>query len=283
MVGISLQNQIFRGSSIITGGLCPKAVNWAARVVTNGGAAPADSTVQALSTFCYALDANGLTSLILTCNCYAPDNLIAACTPLIAGAFNDPWANNNFVSGDLTINGLAGDGSTKWLDPNFVPSTAWANDTSASLICQLQTLGGLVKGEMGSVSGGANAALYASYSGTAYWDCWNQSGGRISAANNAGCFLCATRTSSTASAIYVGTTAGGLVTLVSNTSESSVGSRPNWKSGVHAHINSSDTVQNASTARFSFAAFGLAMTNTQAQNLFNAVNAMRVAIGGGFV
>lgn len=101
----------------------PLVTNWAGRVVTNGGAAPSASTRTALSNFCDSLDGAGLTALMKVVNCVVPDNLIAATTPLIVGSGNNPWTNHNFIAGDLTVNGLRGDASTKWLDTGFACSS----------------------------------------------------------------------------------------------------------------------------------------------------------------
>ena len=66
-------------------GLHPTAVDWAARVVINGGAAPSSGTILALSKFCYCLDGKSLTSSMLGVCCFVPDSVIAAITPLIVG------------------------------------------------------------------------------------------------------------------------------------------------------------------------------------------------------
>lgn len=96
-----------------------RATNWSNRVVTNGGAAPAGGTVTALRTFWNGCITDGTSSKVVVFNPIAPDNLTAAITPFVVGAGSDPWTNHNFVSGDLTVNGLTGNASTKYLDTGF--------------------------------------------------------------------------------------------------------------------------------------------------------------------
>ena len=110
----------------------PTAANWLTRVVANGGALPSNTTLNATSDFCYSLDTAGLTSLIIAVNTFVPDNLIASITPLIKNAGNDPWTNNNFVAGDLNMDGLKGNGSNKYLATGLNPSVVFDGPLSAS-------------------------------------------------------------------------------------------------------------------------------------------------------
>ena len=94
---------------------------WVARVVANGGATPSASTQTAASTFWNSVSA--LQSQVICLNFFAPDNLIACLTPFIKGPGNDPWINHNFVTGDLSVTGLQGNGSNKYVDTGIT----WAN------------------------------------------------------------------------------------------------------------------------------------------------------------
>ena len=83
--------------------------SWAERVVINGGVKPLQSTIDTLYTFYNGLVSAGLADKMIAVNCFVPDNLIAAITPLIVhpevGGF-DPWTNVGFVAGDLSPAGL---------------------------------------------------------------------------------------------------------------------------------------------------------------------------------
>ena len=103
--------------SSVSSSVCPFAVAWAARVVANGGAAPSKETQTAICAFQTGLVSDGLDTKMIAWNAIVPDNLVAATTPQLVGSGgNDPWTNHNFVGGDLTVNGLTGDASTKYLD-----------------------------------------------------------------------------------------------------------------------------------------------------------------------
>jgi hypothetical protein len=100
-----------------------EALDWARRVVTNGGSV-SQSTLRAVSTFCDAIDSNGLRSLLWRVSPMAGGNLSACLVPLYRGpSFTGTQygsttdANNGpFVSGDYTeSSGLLGNGSSKWL------------------------------------------------------------------------------------------------------------------------------------------------------------------------
>lgn len=92
------------------------ATDWEMRVVANGGAQPSANTVVAMETLRLGCIAAGLTNKIHSLCVFVPDSLIAATTPLFKHFGSDPWTNNNFLSGDLTVNGLKGNGTTKSLD-----------------------------------------------------------------------------------------------------------------------------------------------------------------------
>jgi hypothetical protein len=120
------------GTGSVIAGTNPLANDWAARVVINGGAPPSGATVSAISDFCNALDAASLTSQFLALNVFAPDNLTACMTPLIFNFGHDPWANLNFVGGDLSVNGLKGDGASKYIN-TFVHSTNFVSSSNTGV------------------------------------------------------------------------------------------------------------------------------------------------------
>lgn len=96
--------------------LAQGSTDWQTRVVANGGAMPSANTIAAMETLRLGCIAAGLTNKIYSLCVFVPDSLIAATTPLFLHKGVDPWTNNNFVIGDLTVDGLKGDGSTKSLD-----------------------------------------------------------------------------------------------------------------------------------------------------------------------
>jgi len=85
------------------------ANDWATRVVANGGAAPSAATKAAIADFVCGCIADGIYSKFLAVNPIAPDSLIAAYTPLIAGPGLALWTDPSPAHAiSITINGLVG-------------------------------------------------------------------------------------------------------------------------------------------------------------------------------
>lgn len=103
------------------GGLHPVAVNWGFRILKNGGTFPRGTNLVATSNFLEKIDP--FLNQIYALNPFLPESLTASLTPLVVGPGNDPWINHNFVAGDLTVNGLQGNASNKYLDTGLT----WAN------------------------------------------------------------------------------------------------------------------------------------------------------------
>jgi hypothetical protein len=72
--------------------------------------------------------------------------------PLLVGGGNDPWTNSNFISGDLTINGLVGDGFSKALNTGIIPSTCYPNANSAGLTIYNSTASNGTEVDMGCLT-----------------------------------------------------------------------------------------------------------------------------------
>lgn len=89
--------------------------DWELRVLANGGAQPSQNTVNAMERFRLKQIERGVTNILYNVCVHVPDSVIAAFTPIF---YHKGWAywTNNFVIGDLTVNGIKGDGSTKIAD-----------------------------------------------------------------------------------------------------------------------------------------------------------------------
>jgi hypothetical protein len=125
------------------------AQTWAARVVTNGGSAPSTSTIRSIAFFFDDIFAANLQSKFYFLNIFAPDNLTAAITPLIATVGNNPWTNSGFVAGDLNEYGLKGNGSSKLLDTGLIPQShlTYTNMTIVGMADDVPVHHGLIAGE----------------------------------------------------------------------------------------------------------------------------------------
>jgi hypothetical protein len=120
------------------GGPHVEAMDWASRVVTNGGSVSA-STLRAVSAFCVAVDAAGIRDRFLRLNLFCGTGLSAALVPLYRSASfggttygNTTDTNNNFVSGDYNdtgaVSGLTGNGTSKYLNTGVNANAVSATD-----------------------------------------------------------------------------------------------------------------------------------------------------------
>ena len=265
----------------------PVATDWASRVVTNGGAAPSDNTKLALDVFAKGLDTAGLTSLMVAVNCIVPDNLIAAITPLIKVAGNDPWTNTNVVAGDLTVDGLIGNASNKRLDTgvnaltNYASSnigiTAYAmSDTFTDFRCDIGAY----------VTSTDTSRIYLPFSTTkvrlACFGGGEAGGGYIESTPLTGIkgYYSGNRTSSTYYAIYQANSSTPHAVGAFGTNE--YGARPNTSYYVLA-VHDTSSGPSYSDKRLSFVAFHYGLSAAQSSDFYDLVQAMRVSLGGGYV
>jgi hypothetical protein len=114
--------------------LHPEAVDWATRVVANGGSPVALPVLSAVSVFCHRVDAAALRPLLWRVNLLAGDSLASSLVPLFRSPtpFGTVQGNatdtaENFVSSDyVAASGLLGNGSNKrlltGLPLNFSPA-----------------------------------------------------------------------------------------------------------------------------------------------------------------
>lgn len=264
--------------------------NWVGRVLANGGAAPSSGTQSAHLTFYRGLLADNIVSKMKVVLTVSPDNLIAATTPFLnPGAGADPWTNHNFLSGDLTTGGLIGNGTSKFLDSGLIPSAVFSGITDGGLTVYASANNTNASESDFNVSQGSTQAmaLYVAFAGSAICDMYSQSAGsgRITATNTSFLgYLSANRGtlgSSVIEAIYKGNSSGGHSTLASSTT-SSGGSLPTLSLYAFAQHTGSGAIQ-FSVKRFSFFAIHSGLTATESSNFYSRIQALRTALGGGFV
>lgn len=260
--------------------------DWATRATNNGGT-PTANTKLALNKF-YAnlIDKSLDTKMIAVC-CLVPDDLPCALTPLIKVRGYDPWVNHNFVAGDLTVNGLVGNGTTKFLDTGvFTDDTGpGTGDNSLGLSVYNVTTSNRQQFAMGAGDAGTNTCYLApDYQFVSYWANLNNGASQISAANaNWTGFCSGNRISSTSTAIYIASSGHAFSTLVSSITPRG-GTFVGLHTNFYAFAHHGDTLtQGPSSDRYSFFAEHIGLTIGQCQNLYNAVQALRIDLGGGFV
>ena len=120
-----------------------EALDWARRVVTNGGSV-SQSTMRAVSTFCDAIERAGIRDRFYRLNLFCGTGLSACLVPLYRGqtfggaAYGSTTdTNNNFVSGDYAetgaSGGLKGNGTTKFLNTGLNCSSLSLGDRHISV------------------------------------------------------------------------------------------------------------------------------------------------------
>lgn len=281
-----LANQYPFTGTVVPGSAPTLGQDWARRVIVNGGAAPSQNSINAIDAFEHGLLVDGIAGL-LSANCFAPDSLIAALTPIYTTFGIDPWTNTGFVSGDLTINGLTGNASTKFLDSGFNPIVSLAisisnfylglGGQSAYVYNTPDNVNGFDMGNQDSlnilgIQAEAAGGLTVTING-------NGAGGTVVASPGPG-FYSDERTAATVRKTYfassgsawaqLGATDTGTFTSYANLSC--------WAFG----LNQSGSLNVPSNDTISFVGWHVGFTSAQGQALYNRVQALRVAFGGGF-
>lgn len=193
---------------------------------------------------------------------------------------NDPWTNVNFVSGDLTVNGLVGNGSSKYLNSGFVSQNCLSL-TSAGITVYLHTTNASNQTDFSACSSGTiNLYQILQYGGATYWDCWNTGAGRATVAGTFTGYMSGNRTAANASNIYRAS---------SGYSHASIASTALTGGALLAEANYAFAQNNAGAAvgyssrRMSFMAAHDGLASAESSNFYAAIQALRTALGGGYV
>lgn len=265
-----------------------RVANWAQRVVINGSQSSI-LTNAAVNTFDLALVAAGIDSKMVYVLPYAPDSLIAALTPLYKVRGNDPATNHNFVGADLTVNGLIGDGATKFLDSGVSPTAQWPVNIDGDAGLSAYKLTGFngANVEIGTNDANGNCYLQASSAaGNGSFACYGATPGSDLAQgpNNAFAgFVSGQRTSAIRADLYTANSTTPFSSIGAATGNlNQTGTLVAQNIFIHA-LNLNGAASNFNAQRLSFAAINIGMNSASTQNFFNAVQALRVALGGGFV
>jgi hypothetical protein len=272
----------------------PSALTWKNAVIAAGGGTPSVSITAAYSDFFYGLDADGFTYSgvspdIIFYNAFYPTSIIGALIPQI-DASGVAWTNRNFVIGDLTVNGLKGNGTNKSIGTGYLPGTYWG-DASAGLSAMVSLAAAENTYDMGIAGNNVNSqfGLQCNWSDTkSYFECWrfdapNFITGSPPASPTVG-FWCANRTTAAAGTMYFAKTASAIA---------SIGTMAGAQTGAAAlggvftlelfAINSTGTIGSWSTKRLSMVCGHKGFTLAQATKLFNRSQTLRTALGGGSV
>jgi len=264
---------------------------WARDVTNFGGAAISVNTSNSLRTFRQGLDTDALLYKMIAANAYVPDNLTAARMPVVWQAGNQIWTNTAFVDGDITVNGLTGNGTTKFLGTGLKPSTltyAGFSDTSAGLTTLIYNTGTdaneFVIGSTGTTANGTFAVGV--QVGLLVYYCWIfttiNTDFLVRTAPNAGWegYLSGNRTAANAIRLdFVTNQVHNVATNGTGTTASNNNTMTNMFA--HAVATGLNAAANFSDQTVSFLAVHPGLTQTESSNLWYRVATLRTNLGGG--
>lgn len=278
----------------------PEAINWVIRV--HGLAAPGEVTYEqldAVSKFCYAIDAAGIRDRFMRLSLFCGNNLKACVVPLYTNTSmnythvgNAVDTNNNFVDGDYSAStGLTGDGSTKVLETGvtqFLSNSGGASVILNSHISVYAISTNIGTGQSEIIMGATNPYEYADYylkmsperSIVALNGLENDSFVRSTAHSMSG------NTSSTLTGLTIGTTNNTLGNIYNDNvditdayaQESPAGDLPNICVFGYYDDDNEEVVANSDASLGGYS-FGNYMTPTQVANYTSAMSAFQTATG----
>lgn len=253
--------------------------------------------VKPLDVFVKGCRKAGIWSKMLEVNMYPVSGSVAIVgTPLQLGPTGPDsglyqWSNRggNFVDGDVTINGVAGNASTKAFVTGIRPSGTFSSANSAGLTVYVSTIDTVGYDAGGYGTSGVNPLLgiAANASSNFRADCWDNNGvsSLASAAPNLAGFYSASRISATDFRSYFANSTNAFAQKSINTNASA----QTWFGGAGNNnlcvcgVEFSGTLVAATARRQSFFCAHEGLTAVETQALFNLVQAFLIAKGGGFV
>lgn len=266
------------------GNISQAVIEWRKRALNAGSTHISMTTMKATDFLYKEMRKSGLLFKMKSVVGFCPCNLIAATTPLYYTHGNSPWTNVSFTDADLNVNGLKGDGSSKYLNTGLNPATMYTSDNSAGITFYVSEGNDLEQRDIGcDTAGSYNPAMmaYAGYLGTSYWDCYNFNTGRVSAANSLySGYMSFNRPAANLQTTHRFNSRLSHSLLTSGTG--APGARPNLVLFCFAG-NESGTPTSRSSKRFSFVAVHEGLTADESLTFSWIVQNYRVKLGGGFI
>lgn len=266
---------------------------WAALVAqTNGGPWPSQNTVTAFDTWDAAVTAASIKTKLYHVNLIAPDSLAAALTPFISTVGASLWTKH--IRGippteSITVNGLkAGTDDTNGIvyDTGFAPSgvVAWTASNGGISVYVDDGTPPVSADDLSGCWDGVNAAigLQLTNAGTTHlFICWDVTQRVQYLTASVGGFYMASRSSVSLLTAYFANS--GNAWASTGTNVANTGRTPNAQNiGVCGEIQAGP-IYGPNPSRISFVAYHDGFSSADGQALFNAVQALRVSLGGGYV
>lgn len=266
------------------GNVSQAVIEWRQRALRAGSAHISMTTMRATDFLYKEMKKSGLLFKMKSVVGFCPCNLIAATTPIYYTHGNSPWTNVSFTDADLNVNGLKGNGSSKYLNTGLNPATMYTTDNSAGITFYVSEGNDLAERDIGcDTAGSYNPAMmaYAGYLGTSYWDCYNFNTGRVSAANSLySGYMSFNRPAANLQTTHRFNSRLSHSLLTSGTG--APGARPNLVLYCFSG-NESGTPTMYCSKRFSFVAVHEGLTADESLTFSWIVQNYRVKLGGGFI
>ena len=256
---------------------------WATQFNTNSGLNPSANETASVNNFYNGVVNAGLLSNVLCCNCLVgAGNAVGMGTPIIKGSGTNPWTAAGVANGYCTVNGFNSNGS--FYESGFLDNSLSLNN--AALWCY-------------DVTGGADTAnhfLYGTFNGADAFcglrsdpgtgtnvniGCWSIAGSTtITTTRPAGLYIME-RIAATDLRLWFFNSTNPLAQL-----GATIATAEGAQSGIQFYIgalNNAGGGFGSTTHTISFWAATISMTTAQKAAFAKLIQALRVAIGGGFV
>lgn len=267
--------------------------SWVTRVLANGGAMPSANTISASQTFEAAI--SSLKSRIYHLNFVAPDSLIAFQTPFIKTVGIDPWVRHSVgvpVIESLTVQGYNGCSTGRAngyvYDTGVIPSNiANFNTGNCGLCVYVSTVGTtnqITNACIGGYDGTSAFELLPDVAGSNVVEGIGFDAANITstAADHQGGFFMTCRVSTTDLRTYRGSSVSPWAQLGA-TQAAANATTPMTTTCYAAGDLYPGAVIHGANVYHSFFAILDGFSSADGQKLFNAVQALRTSLGGGFV
>lgn len=272
----------FCAAQEVSGRVC----DWVKRVIANGGSAPTLTERTATNTFDLALVAGGLDSLMISNILVISSSVIGALTPLYKSKGLDPYTNHNFVIGDLTVNGMVGDGATKFASTGMGACLDFPALGDGGITAYTTTFVATSTRETGAADVGSVGAILNSCDGVAGTTSalmWSTGAGGIASGANPNWkgYTSVNRTANNNLSIYIASSGTVHAKIAQN-----VNAEVNFASNLPMYAwawNNNGATANFSDRRISYLGYHHGLTQAQSLTHFNAVQAFRTSLGGGFI
>jgi hypothetical protein len=275
----------------------PIVNNWANRVVVNGGTVPTGLQQVAVNNFVRGMRQDFVWSKMKAMVIFVNNGLTCAFTPLIVGPGGaDPWNANTFIAGDLTANGVIGDGASKRILTGLLPSTLFSSDGNAGVSIYVHTTTSANNQWDFGITNPADSTNM--FQGTTNFNAppninltnvWDNDGaaGQVTGVINSAGFFSINRVSTSDMRAYFAKTstawaqiaaaAAGTITKT----RSFANNQGNTGIVIWATCATNGVPFNYSARRYSYISFHDGLTSAEGQLEFNRVQTFRLLLGGG--